>query len=101
QAEHDHPLRILEREDEAALGEVAGLLELVRLHGLGPHASTLLDDRLHGVVDPVDVDAALREERPRVRVALLVAVDVVGKAASLAYLGEEARRHPAAENRGE
>ena len=33
QAEHDHPLRALERQDKAALGEVPRLLELVRLDG--------------------------------------------------------------------
>ena len=62
-AEHDHPLGILEREHQASLGEAARLLELVRLDRLGGDACELGDDRLHRFVDPLDVDAALREER--------------------------------------
>ena len=46
----------------------------------------------------VDVDAGLRVERAGVGVAVVVAEDVVGEAAPLAHLGEEARRHAAAEH---
>ena len=44
-----------------------------------------------------DVDARLRVERAGVGVAVVEPVDVVGEPAPLAHLGEEARRHPAAE----
>ena len=56
------------------------------------------DDRRDRLVDPLDVDAALGEERARVRVALVVAVDVVREPAPLAHLAEEARGHSAAEH---
>ena len=58
----------------------------------------LVDDRRHRLVDAVDVDAGLRVERAGVGVAWLSAEDVVGEPAPLAHLGEEARRHPAAEH---
>ena len=57
--EHDQPLWILELEDEAALREVARLLELVRRERLGGDVAQLAGDRRHGVVDARDVDACL------------------------------------------
>ena len=45
EAEHDHPLRVLERQDEPALGEVLRLLELVVRHRLGRDAPELLRRR--------------------------------------------------------
>src|SRR5207244_3116127 len=98
QAEHDQPLRALELEDEAALCEAPRLLELVGRDRLLGDAAQLAHDRRDGLVDPVDVDAGLRVERARVGVAVVHAEDVVGEAAPLAHLAEEARRHPAAEH---
>ena len=51
-----------------------------------------------GLVDPLQVDARLRVERARVGVRLVGGEDVVGEAAPLAHLGEQARRHAAAEH---
>ena len=62
------------------------------------HALELLDDHLDRLVDALDVDARLREERAGVGVGVVRAVDVVGEAAALAHLEEEARRHAGAEH---
>ena len=98
QPEEDQPLRVFELEDEAALREVLRLVELVRRHRLVDDPLQLLDDRRHGLVDPLDVDACLRVQRAGVGVAVVDAVDVVREAAPLAHLREQARRHPAAEH---
>jgi len=58
-------------------------------------------DRLDRLVGAGDVDAGLREERARVGVAVVQPEDVVRKPAALAHLGEEPRRHAAAEHRRE
>ncbi len=94
-------MRALEAQHEASLGEGAGLLELARRDGLLRDAPQLCGHRLHGVVDALDVDAGLRVERAGVGVARVGAEDVVGEPAALAHLGEEARRHSAAEHRRE
>jgi hypothetical protein len=78
--------------------EAPRLLELVGRHRLGGDLLELGRDRRHRVVDAVDVDAGLRVERARIGVAVVGAEDVVGEAATFAYLGEEARRHSAAEH---
>src|SRR5437764_773082 len=52
QAEHDHPLRILELEQEPALGEVARLLELRGLDRLLGYPPQLVDDGLEACVRP-------------------------------------------------
>ena len=59
-------------------------------HGLVRDAPELAHDRLDRLLAAVDVDAGLREERAGVGVALVVGVDVVGEAAPLAHLAEEA-----------
>ena len=98
QAEQDQPLRALELEHEPALREVLRLLELVRRHRLGRDLAELAEDRRHRLVDAVDVDARLRVQRARVGVAVVHPEDVVREPAPLAHLGEEARRHAAAEH---
>ena len=52
----------------------------------------------HGLVGALEVDAGLREERPGLDVLAVLGADVVRQAAALAHLGEEARRHAAAEH---
>ena len=87
---HDQALRALELEHEATLRKAAGLLELLLGDRLLGDAPELADDRRHRLVDALDVDAGLRVERPGLDVAVIRPEDVVGEAAALAHLAEEA-----------
>ena len=58
-------------------------------------------DRRDRLVGALEVDAGLREERARLDVLAVLGADVVRQAAALAHLGEETRRHAAAEHRRE
>ena len=73
QPEHDQPVRALGLEHEPALGDVPRLLELLARDGLVGDLLQLGRDRRDRVVDPLDVDAGLCEERARVGVAWLIA----------------------------
>ena len=73
--------------------------ELVRRHGLVAQLAELGQDRAHGLVGTREIDAGLRVERSRVEVLPVLCEHVVGEAAALAHLGEEARGHAAAEHR--
>ena len=97
----DRPLRALEAEHEASLRVAARLLELLGRNGLGCDLPQLAEDRRDRLVDARDVDAGARVEGAGVRVRGVSRVHVVAEAAPLAHLGEEARRHAAAEHDGE
>jgi hypothetical protein len=72
QAEHDHPLGVLELEQEPPLGEVARLLELGGFNRLVDDSVQLAGDRLDRFVGAVDVDPGLRVQGAGVRVARIV-----------------------------
>ena len=69
-------------------------------HAFVGQLAELGGDHLDGLVGARQIDARLRDERARVGVRAVDAVDEVRKASALAHLEEEARRHPGAEHRG-
>ena len=89
QAEGEQAARVLELEHHAPLEVVLRPPQLDLVHRLAHELPELAHDRLHGQVDALDVDAGLREQRPRVVVGLVVAEDVVGQPQPLTHLGEE------------
>ncbi len=100
QAEADDRARILEPEHELAAEVAVRLRELVGGHRLVAQLAQLAEDRAHGLVGPREIDAGLRVQRAGVEVLAVLREHVVGEPAALAHLGEEARRHAAAEHRG-
>ena len=86
----DQPLRALELKNKPALQVLLGLRQLACRHRLADDAAKLGDDRLDRLVDPIEIDAGLCAQRSRLGVGVVVAEDVVGQAAPLPDLGEQA-----------